>query len=89
LRHYARAQAFAHLTDKRNTGCNLSQAFELFFEVGARLDAQVTPKIAVTLLDLIHDRLPFAAERERKELFEPIGNSGKGRMHDYRPQAFG
>ena len=32
----------------------------------------------MSLFDLFHDRLPFAAERERKKLLETIGNAREG-----------
>ena len=78
LRHHARAQAFAHLADERDAGGDLSQALELFFEIRAGDDAEIAREVAMALLDLIHDRLPLAAEREPEQLLETIGDARQG-----------
>ena len=48
-------------------------------------DAEIAREIAMALLDLFHDGLPFAAERERQQLLEPVGDARQGGMHDDRP----
>ena len=57
---------FAHFTDERDAGRDLAQALELFFEVGAGDDAEIAREVAMTLLDLVHDRLPLVAQRETR-----------------------
>ena len=62
---HARTQPLAHFADQRDAGCDLSQTLELLFEIRAEATMpEVARQIAMTLLDLIHDRLPFAAECE-------------------------
>ncbi len=88
LRHDAGTQTLAHLADQRDAGGDLSQTFELLFELRAGNHTEVAREIAMALLDLLHDRLPLVAKREAEQLFESIGDARQGGMDDDGPHAF-
>jgi hypothetical protein len=89
LRQHPGAQALAHFAHQCDTGSDLTQAFELLFQLRARDDAEVACQVAMPLLDLLHDRLPLVAERQTEELLESIGDARQGGMDDDGPQALG
>jgi hypothetical protein len=77
LCQHAGAQALAHFADQRDAGSDLSQTFELLFQLRARNDAEIARQVAMALLDLLHDGLPLVAERKAEQLFEPIGDADR------------
>ena len=86
-RHDAGPQPVADLSDQVDARGHLAQLDEMPFEVGPDRDTEVAGQVGVTPLDLLHHRLPFAGQRLREQLLEPVGDAGERRVHHDGAQA--